>query len=45
MLVELFYEVSEQAIQIRLLAGKKAMEMILQENSQLVFAFLSLRFS
>lgn len=42
MLVELFYEVSEQAIQIRLLAGKKAMEMILPEKlSTCVCIFLS----
>jgi sugar lactone lactonase YvrE len=42
MLVELSYEVSEQAIQIRLLAGKKAMEMILPEKlSTCVCIFLS----
>lgn len=42
MLVELSYEVSEQAIQIRLLVGKKAMEMILPEKlSTCVCIFLS----
>lgn len=42
MLVELSYEVSEQAILIRLLAGKKAMEMILPEKlSTCVCIFLS----